>query len=131
MHNCSFEYVSALSFFCSQAEFPACLPAANASLRAAGRLFVSRSSLPTFPGCFAADQPDDGVVVGWRHAGTRPYFGKMALRCQMTLIDGWVRFDDPALAEKERERLPGHACWVAAWPAHLMNKKTPLHGGDD
>lgn len=37
-----------------------------------------------------------------------PFLGKAVLRCQMTLIDWWMRFDDPGRAEVERERFAGH-----------------------
>ena len=51
-----------------------------------------------------------GLVLGrsHRHLLRVPFLGEVVLRCQMTLIDWWMRIDDPVSAERERERCLRH-----------------------
>ncbi len=51
-----------------------------------------------------------GLVLGIPHRRLLkvPFLGKVVLRCQMTMIDWWMRFDDPVSAEIERERFLGY-----------------------
>lgn len=51
------------------------------------------------------------LILGRPHLRLRqiPFLGNVIRRCQMTLIDWWMRFDDPLLAEEERQRLLGPA----------------------
>lgn len=47
-----------------------------------------------------------GLLLGRPHRRLVkvPFLGTVVLRCQMTMIDWWIHFDDPAAAERERKR---------------------------